>query len=167
MITEEHQRSQTFSWVSPMEVLQEAATMSGLEVMRAVASGELPPPPIAVLMQFAPVDVEVGKVVFQCTPSEAHYNPIGTVHGGLVCTFLDTVVGCAAHTTLPAGTGYTSIDLNVSYLRPVFATSGPLTGTGTVVKSGSRVIFTEGSVVDKDGKLVATATSSLLVIAPR
>ena len=135
--------------------------------MQAVASGELPPPPIAVLMQFAPVEVSDGKVVFECTPSEAHYNPSGTVHGGLACTFLDTLVGCAAHTTLPAGVGYTSIDLNVSYLRNILDTSGPLTGTGTVTKRGSRVIFAEGSIVDKDGKLVATGTSSLLVIPPR
>ncbi|MET0196966.1 aromatic compound degradation protein PaaI [Rhodococcus sp. 06-156-3C] len=167
MLTEEHQRSQTFSWVSPREVLRHASTLSGLDVMQAVASGELPPPPIAVLMQFAPVEVSDGKVVFECTPSEAHYNPIGTVHGGLACTFLDTLVGCAAHTTLPAGVGYTSIDLNVSYLRNILDTSGPLVGTGTVTKRGSRVIFAEGSIVDKDGKLVATGTSSLLVIPPR
>ncbi|OZC54775.1 aromatic compound degradation protein PaaI [Rhodococcus sp. RS1C4] len=167
MLTEEHQRSQTFSWVSPREVLRHASTLSGLEIMQAVASGELPPPPIAVLMQFAPVEVSDGKVVFECTPSEAHYNPIGTVHGGLACTFLDTLVGCAAHTTLPAGVGYTSIDLNVSYLRNILDTSGPLVGTGTVTKRGSRVIFAEGSIVDKDGKLVATGTSSLLVIPPR
>ncbi|OZE83358.1 aromatic compound degradation protein PaaI [Rhodococcus sp. 15-649-1-2] len=167
MLTEEHQRSQTFSWVSPREVLRHASTLSGSDVMQAVASGELPPPPIAVLMQFAPVEVSDGKVVFECTPSEAHYNPIGTVHGGLACTFLDTLVGCAAHTTLPAGVGYTSIDLNVSYLRNILDTSGPLVGTGTVTKRGSRVIFAEGSIVDKDGKLVATGTSSLLVIPPR
>ena len=167
MLTEEHQRSQTFSWVSPREVLRQASKLSGLEVMQAVASGELPPPPIAVLMQFAPVEVSDGKVVFECTPSEAHYNPIGTVHGGLACTFLDTLVGCAAHTTLPAGVGYTSIDLNVSYIRNILDTSGPLIGTETVTKRGSRVIFAEGSIVDKDGKLVATGTSSLLVIPPR
>ena len=165
MITDEHRRSQTFSWISPAEVLETASTMSGLDAMRAVMSGELPPPPIAVLMQFNPVLVEAGRVVFECDPSEAHYNPIGMVHGGLVCTLLDTVLGCAAHTTLPAGTGYTSIDINVSYQRPVHSHSGPLTATGTVVKNGSRVIFAEGSVVDNTGKVVATGTSSLLVIA--
>ncbi|OZC63832.1 aromatic compound degradation protein PaaI [Rhodococcus sp. 06-462-5] len=161
------QRSQTFTWVTPKSVLREASQMSGLEVMRALAAGELPPPPIAVLMQFDPIEVEDGKVVFECTPSEAHYNPIGTVHGGLACTLLDTVIACAAHTTLPAGTGYTSIDLNVSYLRGIFDSSGPLIATGTVVKRGSRVIFAEGSIVDKNGDVVATGTSSLLVIPPR
>ncbi|MDJ0412293.1 PaaI family thioesterase [Rhodococcoides fascians] len=164
MITDEQRRSQTFSWVDPAEVLKTASTMSGLDAIRALVSGELPPPPIAALMQFSPVLVETGKVVFECEPSEAHYNPIGMVHGGLVCTLLDTVLGCAAHTTLPAGTGYTSIDINVSYQRPVHSHSGPLTATGTVVKSGSRVIFTEGSVVDNTGRVVATGTSSLLVI---
>ncbi|WP_256980737.1 PaaI family thioesterase [Rhodococcus sp. 14-1411-2a] len=141
--------------------------MSGLEVMQALMRGELPPPPIAALMKFTPIEVEVGRVVFECTPTQAHYNPIGTVHGGLACTLLDTVLGCAGQTTLPAGTGYTSIDINVSYLRNIHDTSGPLTATGRVTKTGSRVIFTEGSIVDKQGKSVATATSSLLVIPPR
>jgi uncharacterized protein (TIGR00369 family) len=85
------------------------------------------------------------------------------VHGGLVCTLLDTVAGCAVHTTLPAGFGYTSIELKVNYLRAVHLTSGPLTAVGTVVKPGRRVAFAEGEVYDAAGKVVATATSSLLV----
>ena len=165
--TDELQRSETFTWADPGPVLARAASMSGLEVMQALVDGELPPPPIAALMKFTAIRAEVGTVVFECTPSQAHYNPIGTVHGGLACTLLDTIVGCAAQTTLPAGTGYTSIDINVSYLRTILDTSGPLIATGQVTKTGSRVIFAEGSIVDNQGRLVATATSSLLVIAPR
>ena len=163
----DHSRSATYTWVDPGHVLRKASQMSGLEVMQALLDGELPPPPIAVLMQFRPVEIRYGSVVFECEPGQAHYNPIGTVHGGLACTLLDTILGCAAQTTLPAGTGYTSIDITVNYLRTVLDTSGPLIGTARVVKQGSRVIFTEGSIVDKDGKTVATGTSSLLVIPPR
>lgn len=85
------------------------------------------------------------------------------VHGGFVATLLDSALGCAAHSTLPAGTGYTSIDLTISFLRPLSADSGPLTCTGRVIKPGRRVIFAEGEVVDKDGRTVATASGPLLV----
>jgi uncharacterized protein (TIGR00369 family) len=102
-------------------------------------------------------------VVFSCAVDESVYNPIGVVHGGLACTLLDTVVGCAVQTTLPQGQGYTSIELKVSYLRAVHATSGPLTAVGTVVKPGRRVAFAEGTLADAAGRTVATASSSILV----
>ena len=107
--------------------------------------------------------VEADGRGFSCTVDESVYNPIGAVHGGLVCTLLDSVAGCAVHTTLPAGVGYTSIELKVTYLRAVTRASGPLTAVGTVVKPGRRVSFAEGQVFDAAGKLVATASSSLLV----
>lgn len=84
---------------------------------------------------------------------------------GLVCTLLDTVVGCAVHSTLPVGSGYTSVEIKVSYLWPVHGTSGPLVALGDVVKPGRRVAFAEGSVSEAAGKLVATATSTLLVFS--
>jgi uncharacterized protein (TIGR00369 family) len=114
-------------------------------------------------MQMGITSLEAGRVEFTCAVDESVYNPIGVVHGGLVCTVLDTVAGCAVHTTLPAGVGYTSIELKVNYLRAVHATSGPLTAVGTVVKPGRRVAFAEGEVRDAAGQTVATATSSLLV----
>ena len=109
------------------------------------------------------VDVGDGTITFRAHPDESHYNPIGMVHGGLVCTILDSALGCAVHTTLPAGTGYTSIELKVNYLRPVSRDSAPLLATGRVIKPGRRVAFAEATVVDKDGKEVATASGSLLV----
>ena len=155
---------QTFRWVDPAQVLAETAKLSGLEYVRGLQDGSVPPPPIAVLMQMSALEVENGKVVFGCLPSHAHYNPIGMVHGGLVCTLLDTVTGCAAHTTLAAGVGYTSIEIKVNYLRPVLADTGQLTATGLVIKGGKRVIFAEGNVKTSTGALVATATSTLLVV---
>ena len=92
---------------------------------------------------------------------------LGVIHGGLLCTLLDTVIGCATHTTLERGTGYTSIELKVSYLRPVTLDTGELTATGTVTKEGRRVVFADGVVTDAEGNLLATASSSLLVLSPR
>lgn len=155
----------TFTWDEPSAVLSRAATMSGLDALRAMRDGELPGPPIAALMSMAITEVEPGRVTFTSIPGEEHYNPIGAVHGGFACTVLDTVVGCAAHTTLDAGVGYTSIDLTVSYLRPITLDTGPVTAVGEVVKAGRRVIFTRGTILDAAGRELATATSSLLVLA--
>ncbi len=137
--------------------------LPGLEAMRAIADGRLPGAPIAALMRMRPVRVEEGTVVFECTPDESHYNPIGMVHGGLVCTLLDSVLGCAVQTTLPQGLGYTSLEIKVSYLAAVHAHSGVLTATGRVTKPGKRVAFAEGEVLDASGRTVASATSTLLV----
>ena len=119
------------------------------------------------LMQFDIRALEEGRVEFGCTLDESVYNPIGVVHGGLVCTLLDSAIGCAAQTTLPAGLGYTSIEIKINYLRPVLHSSGPLTAVGTVTKPGSRVAFAEGVVTDAAGKVVATASSSVLVFPIR
>lgn len=156
-------RSRTVTWWDPMVTAAGGRERTGLEALQAVRDGLLPPPPIAQLVQMDLTAVEEGRVEFTCTVDESVYNPIGAVHGGLVCTLLDSVAGCAVHTTLPAGVGYTSIELKVTYLRAVTRASGPLTAVGTVVKPGRRVSFAEGQVVDAAGKLVATASSSLLV----
>lgn len=156
-------RERTVTWHDPMIGASAAISMTGLDYLRAMAEGLLPPPPISRLMRMGLRSVEHGRVEFTCDPDESAYNPIGVVHGGLVCTLLDSVAGCALHSTLPAGRGYTSIDINVSYLKAVTSRSGTLTAVGTVVKSGSRVGFTEGVVTDEAGSVVATATSSLLV----
>jgi uncharacterized protein (TIGR00369 family) len=142
------------------------SSMSGLDFLRAIRDGALPPPPIAVLMGMRMIEVEAGTVVFECEPDESVYNPIGVVHGGLVCTLADTVSACAVQTTLDAGFTYTSIDLNVSYLRAVTVSSGALRATGVVTKPGRRVAFASAEIVDGSGKVVATATTSCLVIAP-
>jgi uncharacterized protein (TIGR00369 family) len=137
--------------------------MAGIDYIRAMVDGILPPPPIAGLMEFDLAAADPGRVVFTCRPDESVFNPIGVIHGGLVCTLLDSVAGCALHSTLPQGKGYTSIEVKVSYLKAVRLSSGLLTATGTVVKPGSRVGFTEGVVTDADGAVLATATSTLLV----
>ena len=137
--------------------------MTGLEYLRAMIAGSIPPPPIVSLMNMTIVSAEVGKVTFTCEPHESQYNPIGTVHGGLVCTLLDSVAGCAVQTTLPKGQAYTSLEIKINYLRPVLSTTGTLTAVGTVTKPGRRAAFAEGTVTDSEGRLVATASSTLLV----
>jgi uncharacterized protein (TIGR00369 family) len=156
-------RSRTVSWHDPGPGTARGLTMAGIDYLKAMIAGELPPPPIAALMRFELVDAEPGRVEFTCRPDGSVYNPNGAVHGGLVCTLLDSVAGLAVHSTLPAGKGYTSIEIKVNYLKAVRLDKGPLTATGTVVKAGSRVGFTEGVVTDGSGATVATATSTLLI----
>jgi uncharacterized protein (TIGR00369 family) len=157
------EQSRLVTWHDPITTTAAVASMSGLAYWRGVIEGHFPPPPIGEIIQMRVVDVENGRVEFTCTPDASMYNPLGTVHGGAVCTLLDTVTACALHTTLPEGVGYTSVEIKVNYLKAVTATSGPLTAVGTVVKAGSRIGFTEGKVTDASGNLVATATSTLLI----
>jgi uncharacterized protein (TIGR00369 family) len=162
-MTEEAARSRIVSWQDPLVGAELAKTMTGLEYIQALIDGSIPPPPIVNLMNMTAVAAEVGRVTFTCEPNESHYNPIGTVHGGLVCTLLDSVAGCAVQTTLPAGQGYTSLEIKVNYLRPVLATTGTLTAVGVVTKPGRRAAFADCTVTDSQGRLVATASSTLLV----
>ncbi|MEP6599384.1 MAG: PaaI family thioesterase [Actinomycetota bacterium] len=158
-------RTKKLTWYDPLAAAEAGARMSGIEHIQAIARGELPPPPIAALFGFEIVDVRPGEVTFGCVPDESAYNPIGLVHGGLVCTLLDSVLGLAVQTTLAAGVGWTSIEIKVSYLRPVRTTSGRLVARGWVTKPGRRVAFAEGDVRDSAGVLVATATSSCLIMS--
>lgn len=156
-------RTRSISWQDPLIGANLAKTMSGLEYIQSMIDGKTPAPPISGLMRMTASSASLGEVTFHCQPDESMYNPIGTVHGGLVCTLLDSVCGCAVQTTLLSGQGYTSLEIKVNYLRPVLANTGELTAVGRVTKPGSRAAFAEGSVSDSAGKLLATASSSLLV----
>ncbi len=160
------ERSLTVTWNDPSPVLALARTMDGLAYLEGMRDGIHPPPPISQLVGMGLESVAPGEVVFTVALHESQYNPLGVVHGGIACTILDTVVGCAVHTTLAQGWSYTSIDLNVSYLRPFTLATGRLRVTGRVTKPGKRVAFAEGTAVDGEGRVIATATSSLLVIPP-
>ncbi len=162
-MTDAADRTLTVTWEDPMIGAAQVGDMSGLEYLQAIIAGAIPAPPIAKLMGFELAEVSEGRASFTVNPHESHYNPIGTVHGGLVCTLLDSVAGCAAQTTLPKGMGYTSLEIKGSYLRPVLASSGMLTAVGIVTKPGRRAAFVDATVVDSEGKLVATASSTLLV----
>ncbi len=158
-----NERTKTITWDDPMIGAAAVPTMSGLDYMRALQAGIYPPPPIMAVMNLDLISVEAGTVTFTAQPDESHYNPIGAVHGGFACTVLDSVTGCAVQTTLAHGFGYTSLEIKVNYLAGISATSGPLTAVGTVIKPGKRVAFAEGVLSDSTGKVVATASSTLLV----
>lgn len=157
------ERSRTITWSDPMIGARTMTTMSGLDYMRAVADGSVPPPPISLLMNMEIGIVEEGLVTFQAQPDESHYNPIGAVHGGFACTVLDSVSGCAVQTTLPHGFGYTTLEIKVNFIKGLTTTTGPLTATGRVIKPGKRVAFVEADLRDSAGTLMATASSTLLV----
>lgn len=160
------EQSRVVTWHDPIATQATAASMPGLSYWSAVAEGQLPQPPIGDLLRMRVVDVERGRITFSCKPDASMYNPLGMVHGGVVCTLLDTVAGCALHTTLPEGVGYTSVEIKVNFLKPVTLASNNLTAVGTVVKAGSRVAFTEGAITDGSGMPVATATSTQLIFMP-
>jgi uncharacterized protein (TIGR00369 family) len=155
------------TWFDPGPTASAAASMDGLELLGQLRDGLRPPAPMASLFGVRIRSVERGRVVFEYEPDESVYNPIGMVHGGVVCTLADTVIGCAVHSTLDAGVGYTSIDLQVGYLRPLTAASGLVVATGTVVKPGRRVAFARADITDGAGRLVAEATGSCLVMDGR
>ncbi|MEU5263529.1 PaaI family thioesterase [Amycolatopsis sp. NPDC021455] len=156
-------RSKTITWQDPLETARLGATMSGLEYMRAIAEGRVPPAPIAAHFGLRWERVDPGEVVAVAEPDESLYNPIGMVHGGVAATMLDSVVGCAVHTTLPAGVGYASVELKVSYLRAIHAGRGEIRATGRVVKEGSRIAFAEGEIRDAEGRLLATASGTCVL----
>jgi uncharacterized protein (TIGR00369 family) len=152
--------NRTYDWVSPVTP---PAGLSGLEAMRAVMRGEHPAPAIARTMGFELIEVEEGKVLFSCVPAEFHYNPIGLIHGGLAATLLDSCMGCAVHTTLPAGAMYSTMELKVSYLKAITLETGRITALGTVLQSGRSAAFAEGHLRDEKGRLLAHGTTTCIV----
>jgi uncharacterized protein (TIGR00369 family) len=159
-------RSRTITWEDPVETFAQAAQMSGLEFLRAIGEGRLPQPPMGQLMGFDGLKAEVGRVVFAVTPDESHYNPIGVVHGGLAMTLLDSAMGCAVQSTLPAGSGYTTLETKVNFARAITRDTGLILCEATVVHAGRTVATAEGRVTaDETGKLLAHGTSTCLVIS--
>lgn len=156
--------SRVVTWHDPALLARTLPTMDGFAALQAMLAGEYPPPSIAATLGFTLESVAPGEAVFVCTPDESVYNPLGMVHGGLVCTLLDSAIGCAVQTTVGVGVGYTSLELKVNYLRPVHAGMS-LRAHGWVVKPGRRVAFAEGDVRDGDGKVVATASGSCLIMS--
>lgn len=159
-------RERTFSWFDPMVGAAAARTMSGLEYLHAIGRGEVPPPPIMALLGIEAVEAQAGRVVFAVTPAEYHYNPIGVVHGGVASTLCDSAMACAVHSTLPAGVGYTTLELKINFVRPLTVQSGRVTCEGAVIHVGGRVATAEARVLDAAGTLYAHATTTCLVLRP-
>ena len=160
-------RTRTYDWGDPTVSAGAARTSAGIEVMQALARGELPAPPILATLGFELDSVEPGRAVFAFEPAEYHYNPIGSVHGGVYAALLDSATGCAVHSMLPAGVGYTSLDLTVKFLRAITVDTGRVRCTGTVTHLGGRTALAEARLVDDADRLLGTAISSILVIRPQ
>ena len=140
--------------------------LTGLQMFEAIGSGELPSVPIGATMDFWPIEIEFGRTVFQGRPSARFLNPMGTIHGGWIATLLDTCVGCAIHTTLPAGKAYTTAELKVSYVRALTPKVPLVRAEGRIINAGRQVGFAEGRVVGPDGKLYAHATTTCVALNP-
>jgi uncharacterized protein (TIGR00369 family) len=159
-------RQRRYEWEDPAIAGAAAREVAGADFFSAIISGALPRPPITATLDFDLVSVQPGRVVFEITPSEFHYNPIGSVHGGVAATLCDSACGCAVHSMLPAGTSYTSLDLSVKFLRAITASTGRLRCEGTVTHLGSRTALAQAMLSDDGGKLYAQATSSCLIFRP-
>ena len=157
-------RSLSLTWSDPQPLAQAGRTMAGIDFLRAIIEGRLPPPPMARLLGFSLVDAGPGHAVFECIPGEQHYNPIGVVHGGLAMTLLDSAMGCGVQTMMPAGSGYTTLEAKTNLVRAITSATGKLRATGKIVHVGSRVATAEGRLEDLAGKLYAHATTTCMVL---
>jgi uncharacterized protein (TIGR00369 family) len=137
--------------------------MSGLEFLCGLMDGSLPPPAFSATSRIAPVEAEAGRVVFEGEPHGDFYNPMGTVHGGWIATLLDTAMACAVHSSLKAGEIFTTVEMNVTYVRPVQAATGKLRCVGVLLHSGGRVASAEGKVYDAAGILIAHGSETCLI----
>jgi uncharacterized protein (TIGR00369 family) len=145
--------------------MNEPQAQTGLQQLLAIRNGTAPPAPIQEVLDFDLVEVSAGTARFQYRPAEAHRNPLGTVHGGVAMTLLDSAAGAAVHSTLAAGSGYTTLETKVNLVRAVRPTTGPLLAEGTVVHRGTTIATAESRLLDSDGKLYAHATSTCLILA--
>lgn len=160
-------RTRTLRYDVPGRDTRALFALPGLEQLQAMADGRHPAPPISSHIGLEFVSVADGDVVMTAVPDESHYNPIGSIHGGFFATVLDSACGCAVHSTLPAGVGYTSLEIKVSFLRPITADTGIVTAHGWVTRRGRSVTFAEADIRDADGRVLATATSTCLIVTPQ
>ena len=163
----ESTRSCTIEWHDPLATAAAVRAMSGLEALRAMQRGEIPLPPMTLVMNMRLEEVEEGRVVFSGKPGEQHYNPIGSVHGGYASTMFDSALGCAVHSTLPAGTGYTTLDLQVRFIRPITHETGRERCEATVVNAGNRIAVAEARLLGPRGKVLGHATTSCYIFRER
>jgi uncharacterized protein (TIGR00369 family) len=142
-------------------------SMTGLEYLAAVTRGEMPDAPITRTLAFRLAEFSFGRAVFQGTPERFLYNPIGSVHGGWAATLLDSAMGCAIHSTLPAGRSYTTVDLSITFTRPITEHIKLVRCEGNVLHSGGSIATAQGKILDEAGILYATGTTTCLILSPR
>ena len=156
-------RERTITWQDPKIAVEASKTMSGLEVVKAIQAGELPAPPLAELIGMWVAEASEGRVVIAIEPAEYHYSPLGMVHGGIAATLLDTAMGLAVVSMLPAATGFTTLELKVNYVRPITDKTRMLFCEGKIIHMGNRISTAEGRLTEASGKLYAHGTTTCLV----
>ena len=145
--------------------LEQARTVDGLTLMTGIMEGRFPAPPISRALGFWMTTVEAGRVTFGYEPVFDHYNPLGSVHGGIAATLLDSVMGCCIHTILKAGFGFTTLEIKVNYVRAMNDRTGPVQAEGKIINVGARIATSEVRLVDGSGKLLAHGTTTCLIFA--
>ncbi|HLK75946.1 MAG TPA: PaaI family thioesterase [Streptosporangiaceae bacterium] len=160
-------RRREVTWEDPMVSAARALDLSGLDYLRAIAEGAIPPPPIAALLGMGIVDVEPGRVTFSLEVGEHLYNPIGSVHGGVFCVLLDSAMGCAAHSILGRGQAYATLELKANLVKALTVDTPSVVATGQVISSGRRVITASGQITGPDGTLYAHGTTTCIIAEPR
>ena len=157
-------RTRIVTWEDPVPHAIAGRSLRGIDYLRRIAAGEVPAPPISRLMGFTVVEADEGRAVFEATPGEEHYNPIGVVHGGLAATLLDSAMGVAVHTTLGPGDAYTTLEIKVNFVRPMTRDTGKVRALGEMVHAGRRTATAQGRLVDANGRLLAHASATCLVL---
>ncbi|AWN39204.1 aromatic compound degradation protein PaaI [Methylobacterium radiodurans] len=156
-------RRRTVEWDDPRTTAAAGQSLAGVDFLRALLAGEIPPPPAIQLLGIEFVSVDPGTASMRMPAAEYLFNPLGSVHGGSLATLLDSVMGCAVHSTLPVGRGYTTLEFKMNFLRPATGRSGLLTAVGQVIHAGRQQAVAEGRLSDEAGRLVATASTTCLV----
>jgi uncharacterized protein (TIGR00369 family) len=161
---DQNQRVRNVTWQDPMISAAAVRGLSGIDFLRQLRDGKIPPPPIAELLGFRLIEVEPGFAAFELDPGEHQYNPIGSVHGGVACTLLDSAMSCAVQTKVPAGSGYVTLELKVNLVRVITVTTGTLRCEGRAIHMGSRIGTAEGKLIDGEGKVYAHGTTTCMVM---
>jgi uncharacterized protein (TIGR00369 family) len=156
-------RNRTYGWEDPAPLALQAKQLAGLDFLEKMINAELPLPPLIHTLDLKVSSIQTGRAEFSFQPQEFHYNPLGSVHGGVITAILDSAMGCALHSVLPLGTGYTSIDIKVNFLKPINIKTGLLKATGTIINQGNRTALLEGRLTDENGKLFAHSTSTCMI----
>ena len=159
-------RTRTVTWQDPALGVAAGTTLTGLEYLRAMARGEAPQPPLALMLGFTLDEIEEGSVIMSVVPAEFHYNPMGVVHGGLAATLFDSSLGCAVQSMLAPAYAAPTLQLQINYIRPITIATGKLKCSGNVIHMGKRSATAEGKLTDSTGKLYAHATGTFVIAGP-
>jgi uncharacterized protein (TIGR00369 family) len=159
-------RTRTVTWLDPALGVEAGTRLSGLEYLRAMARGDAPPPPLALMLGFALDEIEEGRVTMSVVPAEFHYIPMGVVNGGLAATLFDSSLGCAVQSMLPPAHAAPTLQLQINYIRPVTIETGRISCSGEVIHLGKRSATAQGRMTDSNGKLYAHATGTFVITGP-